>query len=116
MGVQHLTKDVLLVTLPKEPQTGSDLEFVTRLANSDRARDIVVNFSLVEIVPSSTICQLMVLKRALNEAGCQLVLCSLSPTIHGIFRRVGLGKLFRFADDAFAALLSLDSRTTAEMN
>jgi anti-anti-sigma regulatory factor len=116
MGVQHLTKDVLLVTLPKEPQTGSDLEFVTRLASSDRARDIIVNFSLVEIVPSSTICQPMALERALAEAGHQLVLCSLSPTIHGIFRRVGLAGIFRFAYDEFAALQSLDSRTTAEMN
>jgi anti-anti-sigma factor len=116
MGIQNLTKDVLLVTLPKEPQTGSDLEFVTRLANSNRARDAIVDFSLVEIMPSSTICQLMVLERALNQAGHQLVLCSLSPTIHGIFRRVGLSGLFRFAHDEFAALQSFDSQATAETN
>jgi anti-anti-sigma regulatory factor len=113
MGIQNLTQDVVLVTLPSQPHAGSDLEFVTRLTRSNRARDVIVNFSLVEMMPSSTICQLMVLERALNEVGHQLVLCSLPTTILGIFRRVGLHGLFRFADDEFAALQSLEGRAPA---
>jgi anti-anti-sigma regulatory factor len=62
----------------------------------------------VEILTSAMICNLMVLERLQSAAGRQLILCSVCPNIAGIFTRVGLHRLFRFADDEFAALQSLD--------
>ena len=108
MATQNLSEHVLLITLPAEPQLSRDLEAVARVTHPASECDVIVDFSLVEILPSATICHLIVLERVLSAAGRELVLCSASPAIKAVFRRVGLHKLFRFADDELAAMQSLD--------
>jgi anti-anti-sigma regulatory factor len=108
MATQNLSEHVLLITLPAEPQLSSDLEAMARSTRPGSDRDVIVDFSLVEILPSATICHLIVLERVLSAAGRELVLCSVSPDVRVIFRRVGLHNLFRFADDELAAVQSLD--------
>jgi anti-anti-sigma regulatory factor len=108
MATQSLSEHVLLVTLPAEPSSSSDLEAVMRSTRPGSDRDVIVDFTLVEILPSVTICNLIVLDRVLSAAGRQLVLCSVSPSIRAVFRRVGLHNLFLFADDELAAVQALD--------
>ena len=108
MATHNLSEHVLLIALPAEPPLTRDLEAAAQATHPTSDRDIIVDFSLVEILPSATICHLIVLERALSAAGRELVLCSVSPAIKAVFRRVGLHKLFRFADDELAALRSLD--------
>jgi anti-anti-sigma regulatory factor len=107
MATQNLSSHVLLITLPKEPQSGNELETAAHAARCGPDRDIIVDFSLVETMPAGTICNLIILQRLLNAAGRQLILCSVSSSIVIAFKRVGLGKLFRFATDEFTALQSL---------
>lgn len=111
MGIQKLSKQALLITLPREPQWGNELDFTTRLVSSSGDRDVIVDFSLVEIMPWAAICSLIILERALRGMDRQLILCSAAPHILAVFRRVGLQSLFRFANDQFAALQSLDRNT-----
>ena len=108
MATQNLSEHVLLVTLPAEPPLSRDLEAVARATHPSSDCDVIVDFSVVEILPSATICHLIVLERVLSAGGRELVLCSVAPNIKAVFRRVGLHKLFRFADDELAALRSLD--------
>jgi anti-anti-sigma regulatory factor len=108
MATQNLSERVLLITLPAEPSSSGDLEAVVRSTRPGSDHDVIVDFSLVEILPSATICHLIVLERMLSAAGHRLVLCSVSPNVKAIFRRVGLHKLFRFTDDELAAVQSLD--------
>ena len=108
MVPQNLSAHVLLITLPAEPQLSRDLEVVASSTHPASDCDVIVDFSLVEILSSATICHLIVLERVLSAAGRALVLCSASPTVKAVFRRVGLHKLFRFADDELTALQSLD--------
>jgi anti-anti-sigma regulatory factor len=108
MATQNLSEHVLLISLPAEPQSSRDLEVVARSTRPGCDRDVIVDFSLAEILPSATICHLIVLERVLSASGHQLVLCSVSPGVLAIFRRVGLHKLFQFADDELAAVQSLD--------
>ncbi len=108
MGIQHLSDRALLVTLPREPQSGAELQAVAMMVGPTRPRHVIVDFSLVEIMPSEVICNLMVLSRLLEEIDRQLVLCSVAPQITDVFRRVELVGLFRFADDEFSALQSLE--------
>ncbi len=108
MATQSLSEHVLLITLPAEPQLSRDLEAVAQATHPSSDCDVVVDFSLVEILPSATICHLIVLERVLSAAGRELVLCSASPAVKAVFRRVGLHKLFRFAADELAAVQSLD--------
>ena len=108
MATQNLSEHVLLISLPAEPQLSRDLESVAQMTHPASSSDVIADFALVEILPSATICQLIVLERVLSAAGRGLVLCSASPEIKAVFRRVGLHKLFRFADDELAAMQLLD--------
>ena len=108
MAIQNLSSHVLLITLPKEPSSGSELEMAAHAARCGPDRDVLVDFSLVEALPAGIICNLIILQRLLNASGRQLILCSVLPPIALAFKRVGLGKLFRFAEDEFTALQSLD--------
>jgi stage II sporulation protein AA (anti-sigma F factor antagonist) len=110
MGIQNFSKDVIVVTLPEQPQYGSELEAVTNILSEAVDRDVVADFGKVEMLTSETICGLMILDRLLRGAGHQLVLCNLSPTIKQIFIRTGLVTVFQFADDELTALGYVRSR------
>lgn len=111
MGIQDLPDEVLLITLPREPQQGSELDFALEIAQSRGDRHVIVDFSLVEMMPSATLGGLMLLEWVLGGIDRRLILCSASPCIVEVFRRVGLDDLFGFAADRFAALQSLDRVT-----
>ncbi len=108
MVMQNLSEHVLLITLPAEPQSSRDLEFLAQSIRPVFDRDVIVDFSLAESLPSATICHLITLERVLSAAGRQLVLCAASLCVKAMFRRMGLHKLFCFADDELAAVQSLD--------
>jgi anti-anti-sigma factor len=108
MAMQDLPDQTFLITLPREPHLNRDLEIATRLASSKWNRHVVVDFSRVQIMPSAVLCSLIILRRLLNTKGRQLVLCSVSPSILSVFRRVGLHNLFHFAQDRAAALQALE--------
>ncbi|MEN6427988.1 MAG: hypothetical protein ABFE13_21760 [Phycisphaerales bacterium] len=107
MAILNLSEHVLLVTLPAEPQSTGDLETVMRSTRSRADCDVIVDFSLAEVMSSATLCNLMIMERQLSMTDHQLILCSVPSSIQGVFMRVGLHKLFRFADDEFTALQSL---------
>ncbi len=113
MALHDLTESVLLVTLPQEPDRSSELETAARLTTPRASRHVIVDFTRVETMSSVTICGLIILNRLLSTAGRQLVLCSVSPSIMAIFRRVGLSRLLQFVADKTAAQESLDHRAFA---
>lgn len=115
MAILNLSEHVLLVTLPAEPQSTNDLETVMRSTRSRADCDVIVDFSLAEIMSSATLCNLMIMERQLSMTDHQLILCSVSSNIKGIFMRVGLHKLFRFADDEFAAMQSLERSSLEDL-
>ncbi len=108
MAILNLSEHVLLVTLPAESQSTGDMETVMRSIRSTADCDVIVDFSLAEILSSATLCNLLMMERMLSMTDHQLILCSVPSSIRGVFTRVGLHKLFRFADDEFAALQSLE--------
>jgi anti-anti-sigma regulatory factor len=104
MGIQNFSKDIVVVTLPENPQHGSEIEAVNNMLSEAVDRDVVIDFATVEMLTSETLCGLMILDRLLRGAGRQLVLYNLSPTIKQIFIRTGLETVFQFADDELAAM------------
>ena len=108
MGIQYLSHQAILVTLPAEPHLGNELEIAIRMTSAQARRDIIVDFSLVSIMPSGTLSELMILERQLGDFERQLILCAVPRAIRQVFNRVGLGGLFRFAEDQFAAMQELE--------
>lgn len=107
MGIDHQSHGILAVDLPPEPEMGPELEIVAEVVRNERDCDMVVNFSSVDIVTSSSISKLMKLNKLLAEFGHRLLLCNVAPATEGIFKVAGLDVVFEFAADESAAFASI---------
>ena len=107
MGIQNWSEDVILVDLPAEPQMGSELEAVIDIVRSRGDCDVVLDFSAVDIVTSSSLSKLLKLRKLLADCEHRLVFCNVAPATKGIFTVTGLDGIFELADDKFVALASL---------
>ena len=107
MGIQDWSEDIILVDLPQEPEMGEELKTVTAMANERGDCEVVIDFSNVDIMTSSSISKLLKLRKLLGDCGHRLVFCSVAAATRGIFTVTGLDGVFEFADDKFVALASL---------
>ena len=107
MGIQDWSEDIILVDLSEEPEMANELIAVTETVHSTGYRDVVIDFSGVDIVTSSSLSILLNLRKMLSDNGHKLVLCSVSSSTKGIFMVTGLDGNFEFADDKSEALASL---------
>lgn len=103
MGIQNFSEDVLLITLPKQPQHGQEIDIVNKLLSDSVDFDVLVDFSKVEILTSESICGLMILDKLLTGSGHKIVLYNLPSAIKQIFVRTGLLTVFDLADDELDA-------------
>lgn len=109
MSVENWSDDVLLVSLPAEPEISDELGAVVEMVRDKRQCDLVIDFSGVHLITSATIAELLKLRELLIESGRRLVLCSVSRLIKGIFTVAALSHAFHFADDTSAALKSIEA-------
>ncbi len=109
MSVQTGLDDVIVVDLPRELEGHSELQTVVETVRHTGGRDVIVDFSTVDVVGSMTFSRLLELRRVLRQMGHKLVLCSLAPQTRGVFATVQLDRLFDFVKDKTAALASLQS-------
>jgi len=107
MGIQDWSEDIILVDLPQEPEMGDELKTVTEMVRDRGDCEVVIDFSGVDIITSSSISKLLKLRKLLTDCGHRLVFCSVAAATRGIFTVTGLDGIFEFADDKFVALASL---------
>lgn len=107
MGIQNWSEEILLVELPQEPELGDELKTITEMVRDRGDCDVVVDFSSVDIVTSSSLSKLLRLRKLLVDCGHRLVFCNVAPATKGIFTVTGLDGIFELADDKFVALAGL---------
>lgn len=107
MGIQNWSEDVVLVELAQEPQIGDELKAVTEIVRDRGDCDVVIDFTNVDIVTSSSLSKLLKLRKLLADCGHRLVFCNVAAATKGIFTVTGLDGIFELADDKFVALASL---------
>ena len=108
MGIQNWSESIVLVDLPKEPEMGDELKAATEIMRDRGDCDMVIDFSSVDIITSSSLLKLLKLRKLLVDSGHKLVLCSVATkTTKGIFTVTGLDEIFEIADDKFVALAGL---------
>jgi len=107
MGIQNWSDDVILVDLPQEPQMGDELKTVTQMVRDRGDCDVVVDFSEVDIVTSSSLSKLLKLRKLLGDCAHRLIFCNVAAATRGIFTVTGLDGVFELVDDKFVALASL---------
>ena len=111
MEIQDWPEDIILVNLPGEPQMGNELITVTEIIRKRGDCDVVIDFSGVDIITSSSLSKLLKLRKILSDNDHKLVFCSVALATKRIFLVTGLEKISKFADDKFMALQSLRKET-----
>jgi len=107
MAIQNWSEEIILVDLPSEPDTRDELRTVTGMVCDRGDCDVVLDFSAVDIITSSTLSSLLKLRKLLTDCGHKLVFCNVAAATKGVFTITGLECVFEFADDKFVALASL---------
>jgi len=107
MGIQNWSDDIILVDLPQEPQIADELKAVTEMVRDRGNCEVVLDFSSVDIITSTSLSALLKLRKMLTDCGHRLVFCSVAAATRGIFTVTGLDAVFEFVDDKFVALASL---------
>ncbi len=107
MGIQNWSEEILLVDLPPEPEMGDELKTVVTTVRDRGDCDVVIDFTSIDIVTSSSLSKLLKLRKLLADCGHRLVFCSVAAATKGIFTVTGLDGIFEIAQDKFVALASL---------
>jgi anti-anti-sigma factor len=108
MGIQSLSEDVLVVELPsKEPDIADELKTVNETVSKKHDCDVIIDFSGVEIITSSSLSNLLILRNLLSDHERRLVLCNLAVVTKCIFTVAGLNDVFEFVNDQPTALAAV---------
>ncbi len=107
MGIQNWSEEIVLVDLPPEPEMSDELKTVITTVRDRGDCDVVIDFSTVDIITSSSLSKLLKLRKMLGDCGHRLVFCSVAAATKGVFTVTGLDGIFEVADDKFVALASL---------
>ena len=101
------SENIVLVELPPEPKKGKELKSIAETIRDKNSCNVVLDFSNVDIVTSSSPTKLLKLHKFLTDSKCQLIFCSVAPATRGIFTMTGLNGVFQIIGDKSAALASL---------
>lgn len=108
MGIQNWSDNIILVDLPKEPDTADELETVVEMVRDREDFNVVIDFSAVDMMTSSSLSKLLKLHKPIAACGQRLVLCGVAASVRGVFTVTGLDGIFELADDKFSALATLE--------
>lgn len=107
MGIQNWSEEIIVVDLPEEPSMVDELKAVTEIVRDRGDCDVVIDFSAVDIVTSSSLSALLRLHKLLTDCGHTLIFCGVAAATRSIFTVTGIDELFEFVDDKFTALAGL---------
>ncbi|MHC4639078.1 MAG: STAS domain-containing protein [Planctomycetota bacterium] len=112
MSIENFTEDILVATLPDDMQVNKTLKEVNELMSSGRECNVIIDFSRIEFITSSSISNLHILRDLVNKSGHKLVLCQVAMPTKCVFRVLGIEEIYTFADDKFSAMDILQGQTS----
>jgi len=108
MGIQKWSDNILLVDLPQEPEIADELEAIVEMVREESKYDVIIDFSSVDMVTSSSLSRLLKLREPVVDGERRLILCNIAAAIKGVLTITGLDGVFELADDKFNALATLE--------
>ncbi|MGA2265914.1 MAG: STAS domain-containing protein [Phycisphaerae bacterium] len=106
MTVQEWSDSITVVDLADDPQFTDDLAALAE-ALTAKPVDVVLDCSAMGFIDSSNLARLLRLRKQLTTHGHHLILCGVTPHVHGIFHVTGLDRIFKFTQDMATALATL---------
>ena len=107
MNVENQSKNIIVVDLPPHPEATAELKSFAETLRDRIDRDVILDFSHLDIVTTAEIAELLTLRNLLSQKGHRLILCGICAAVRGIFTVTGLDKVFEFAESKSAALANV---------
>jgi len=107
MAVHNLSQNVVLVELHREPHLSDDVKTATDIARDRGDCDLILDFSDVDIITSSSLAQLLRMRQMMLDCGHRLILCGVNSFTRSAFKVTGLEGIFELVDDKAAASAEL---------
>lgn len=99
MVIQKQKDDIIIVRLHgRGDEISDELKKVNEDMSDSADADVIVDFSNIEIINSSNISNLLILKNLLEKNGHRLILCEVQTITKCIFVVAGLANIFEFTD------------------
>lgn len=96
----RLSENVILVKLGLgDSKVSEELKRLNKNLNQNKDCDVVLDFTYVEIINSSNISNLMILRGLLEDQGRKLVLLNVQSITKCIFVVAGLSNFFNFVEN-----------------
>ena len=111
MGIEKLHDNIAVVHPSNHMELTDELATINEMVSNNGGSDIIVDFSQIEIITSSNICNLMILHKMLNERNHRLLLCNVSMLTKCTFVVTGLDKILTFVKNRAAAMSALMHNT-----
>ena len=115
MGIQDWSEDVISVDLRAEPETREQIDKVLQQVRDKGNCDVVMDFSNVTILTSTSMAALLRLRKLLTDCGRRLVFCSVGNATKGVISVTGLDDVFEMVDDRFDALARVETLSDGSM-
>ncbi|UCD50571.1 MAG: STAS domain-containing protein [Phycisphaerales bacterium] len=109
MGIQDWSENVISVDLRAEPETREQIDKVIHQVRDRGNCGVVMDFSNVTILTSTSLAALLRLRKLLGDCGQRLLLCSVSSATKGVISVTGLDGVFEIVDDRFDALAKVEA-------
>ena len=102
------SEDIVIANLADEPALSDELGMICdQVESSDNVPNAILDFHEVSYINSSNIAQLLRLRKNLDAAGRQLVLCGVTDDVMSVLVVTGLNKVFQFAPEMLTAIASV---------
>jgi anti-sigma B factor antagonist len=113
MEIRDLSESILLVDASAEPSFNEELaQTIDIVRERDDCCDVVIDFTKVDIVTSSSLSKLLKLRKLLMDCNRTLALCSVTRTTKGIFSVTALDSVFTIAPDKESAVNEINKQQT----
>jgi len=114
MGIKDLSENILLVDAQPEPGLNEELRNAADVVRERGDCDVVIDFSHVDIVTSSSLSKLLKLRKLLMDCDHRLMLCSVAAATKGIFSITALDGVFEMVRNQAEAVESLKTQTIGQ--
>ncbi len=82
---------------------------INTFVENHRPKKMIIDFEKVKFFSSQVLGMLLALRTRLNEYKAEIVISSIDPQLHRVFRITNLDKMFRFFADKGTAVKALSS-------
>lgn len=98
MTIHDHPDNIIVVKLPPEPNLRAELDKLMHLLQSGSGCDVVMDFSMVDIMTSLSLSGFLKVRELVQQTGKRLIFCDAIAMTKDIFKVTCFDGIFEFAD------------------